>query len=273
MSTYVPKPDVEGINAQPSKHPLLDLAVLLGGLIIVVGAVVFLLGSFGEWLFTRMSLETEMKLFEKTSISTQFNDTKIIELESLINKLQPHIPFRLKVSILCEEKPNALALPGGLILLTSGLFKTVHSENGLAFVLGHEIGHFINRDHMRGIGRHLMLQLFGSLAGFSMSEQSSSSLILDLSSKSFSRSAEIKADDYGLFLLQKVYGHSFGAEEFFNTLRSDEGAFENLMAFSSTHPLSSDRFDRVEKRQGPQKQKVMPPTSGFEHWLKQANCH
>ena len=40
-----------------------------------------------------------------------------------------------------------------------GLLENVESENELAFVLGHELGHFRNRDHLRGLGRGIAFSL------------------------------------------------------------------------------------------------------------------
>ena len=38
-------------------------------------------------------------------------------------------------------------------MVSTGLLEQTASENELAFVVGHEIGHFRNRDHLRGLGR------------------------------------------------------------------------------------------------------------------------
>ena len=52
-----------------------------------------------------------------------------------------------------------MALPGGQIMVFSGLLKKVNLENELAMVLGHELGHYAHRDHLRGMGRGLGVTL------------------------------------------------------------------------------------------------------------------
>ena len=43
------------------------------------------------------------------------------------------------------------------MIVTAGLLEKVESENELAFIIGHELGHFRNRDHIRGLGRGLAI--------------------------------------------------------------------------------------------------------------------
>ena len=51
---------------------------------------------------------------------------------------------------------NAVALPGGNIVVFAGLLKEIKSENELAMILGHELGHFAHRDHLRGADGHTL---------------------------------------------------------------------------------------------------------------------
>lgn len=62
-----------------------------------------------------------------------------------------------------------MALPGGRILLTKGLLEYLQTEYGLVFVLGHEVGHIVHRDHIRGIGRQIILVMGASMLGFTES--------------------------------------------------------------------------------------------------------
>ena len=44
-------------------------------------------------------------------------------------------------------------------VIYQGLLAQAESENELMMVLGHELGHFANRDHLRGLGRALLVQI------------------------------------------------------------------------------------------------------------------
>ena len=111
--------------------------------------------------------ETEAKLFSDwlpdDLVAVSPNDERLYETQLLVDRLASHwaeAPFEFRVEIDSSAAPNAMALPGGLIVVTQGLLDQVESENELAFVLGHELGHFRNRDHLRALGRGIMISLF-----------------------------------------------------------------------------------------------------------------
>ena len=105
------------------------------------------------------------------------------------------------------EGPNALAFPGGLIVLTTGLLDGLGSENELALVLGHELGHYAGRDHLEGLGRGLALAftlgIFG--AGESGSAAGLAALAAQLAARGHDREQETLADAFGLALEQAEY--------------------------------------------------------------------
>ena len=87
-------------------------------------------------------------------------DPRTDRVQVLTERLAMHWadnPYAFRVSVLDQSEPNAFAIPGGQIVITRGLLESVSSESELAFVLGHEIGHFKQRDHLRGLGRGIAL--------------------------------------------------------------------------------------------------------------------
>jgi predicted Zn-dependent protease len=141
---------------------------------------------------------------------------------------------------------NALALPGDAIVLYAGLVERAQSENELMMVLGHELGHFAHRDHLRGLGRGLLVQIaiayffgdVGSLQSLAVSG------VAALSRSQFSQSQEREADEFGLTLLQKTYGQVAGATDFFARMSQQKGAD---LAFLSTHPAPGKRVKEIER--------------------------
>ena len=147
-----------------------------------------------------------------------------------------------------EGTPNALAFPGGLVVVTSGLLEQVESENELAFVLGHEIGHFRHRDHLRGIGRGVAFALvMGALGlGGSGGAAQLAALSGQLAARGFDRDQESDADRFGLALVQQEYGHVAGAWEFFQRLPDLDGSVEKeIVHYLATHPLSEERIEAL----------------------------
>jgi Zn-dependent protease with chaperone function len=247
MSDYVPKPDLEGINAPEKENHLKDVTVLVAGFLTIISILYFSLGFISDSLLSRISLETEIKWFGG-NFTKKATAAETAELNSLVERLNKFVDFPLNVSVMCSKEKNAFAFLGGKVFVTSGLIESLKSENALAFVVGHEIGHILNRDNLKGMGRAVLMQLGAGLMGFSDSQGISS--ISNMMTLRFGREAEEKADQYGLNLLRNLYGHTHGAEEFFAMMAKDESAVERTLSrFASTHPPSADRLEKVKASQ------------------------
>jgi predicted Zn-dependent protease len=144
-----------------------------------------------------------------------------------------------------QSEPNAFAVPGGRIVITRGLLESVSSESELAFVLGHEIGHFKQRDHLRGLGRGLALGIAISAldlggAGGALDLVSGAT---GIAGRHFDRSQESGADEIGLELVWREYGHVSGALKFFDRFPRPTGSLEKqFQSYLATHPVHSDRI-------------------------------
>ena len=138
-----------------------------------------------------------------------------------------------------------MALPGGLIIVTQGLLDQVESENELAFVLGHELGHYRNRDHMRALGRAVVLSIFFTVA--TGSDVSGLGLrISDLALRSFSRKQESSADEFGLAVVYAEYGHVNEAWRLFERWEDGDDSLLDVVSYLSTHPQPDDRIEDLE---------------------------
>jgi predicted Zn-dependent protease len=166
-------------------------------------------------------------------------------LEELLARLAAHWPdnpYDLRIAVLRDDRPNALAFPGGVILITDGLLERAQTENELAFVMGHEFGHFRNRDHLRGLGRGLVLSLaFSAVRGSGVELLA---VVETLTLRSFGREQEREADAFGLELVQAEYGHVGAATDFFTRLAAPQNALERAaVSYLSTHPVSASRIE------------------------------
>jgi len=120
-------------------------------------------------------------------------------LDGVVAELWPltRKPFRYRAYVVGYSEPNAMALPGGVILVTRALLQTLHSESELVAVLAHEMGH-IERGHcfdavrFELLARKLGVQPLGSLADLA------TQLLLR---HSYSKTMEHEADDYAFTLL------------------------------------------------------------------------
>lgn len=106
---------------------------------------------------------------------------------------------------------NAFALPGGQIFITVGLFGRLEDQAQLAGVLGHEIGHVINRHSAEHMAQEKLGQSVATAVGVAGSNRNNNSYIFAQLANQFvqlrySRKDELEADEYGLrYMTQSGY--------------------------------------------------------------------
>lgn len=169
-------------------------------------------------------------------------------LERIINNLDSSQKKDRNYQILYvpKETINALAIPGDTIVLYRGLIERAESENELMMVLGHELGHFANRDRIISLGKTILVRvaiasIIGDTGGL---DSVIGGAINNISSSHYSQSQEKQADEFGLILLNKTYGYVAGATDFFERIAADRS---RDIAFLSTHPAPKDRVKNLEK--------------------------
>lgn len=252
MDKYVPKPDLEGINAPPSS-PVRDLLFLGLGVLLIVGAVCVVLAFAGEWVVAKMTPAMENKIFARLADHISEEEITDLGLKKIFERLKNESGLDLKIAAVCDKNPNAFAVPGGVVIVTQGLIQEIKTEKGMAFVLAHEIGHFHQRHHLRGMGRNIGFTVGALLLGLGDSSAITRS-IPELMSKAYSRDQETEADNYALDLVTKVYGDTSGTTEFFEHIVTNQSRFEQLahMSMMMTHPMTEDRIANIKKRSSSQ---------------------
>lgn len=249
---FIPRQPREGINVS-DVHPLAEAGALIAGLSLIFVVIGLALLFVVDVVLLFVSPETEADLFSSWTpddlVSITADDTRVVETRELVNRLATHWPdspytFRLEVSD--DEDPNAMAFPGGLIIVTTALLDSVETENELAFVLGHELGHFRNRDHIRTLGRSVVLGIFFSTLNASEGSVSLGFTISDLTLRRFSRDQESNADSFGLQIVNAEYGHVDESWRFFSRMIEDDHATSGLFSYLSTHPATDDRIEELK---------------------------
>ena len=245
----------DGINVS-REHPLREALVLVLGVIVVAAAIAATLAVAVDVAAPRIPASLEVRLFSGWFDGEAASDAQASPREQVLATLLdrmaghwPENPYALRLAIWEEPEANAVALPGGVIAVTTGLLANVTSENELAFVLGHELGHFRNRDHLRGLGRGLGFTLVLAAVGLSGSGSAVqlATLAGQFAQRGFDREQESQADRFGLALVIAEYGHAAGATDLFGHLAEpDDALARELSSYLSTHPLHADRIDELQ---------------------------
>ena len=244
---YTPRQGETNFNVSPVSV-WRELLILLGGLAVIIAGLYLLMGFAVDLTAERISPEFEARLGR--IISPRFplvgdDDPRRLCLQELVDRIQEkcvHLPYHFKVMLAKDPRINAFALPAGVIVVLTGLLEKAESENELVFILGHEMGHFAHRDHLRRMGRSLVL-----LAAVTMvfgPDSSLSDLVagsLGLAELNFSRRQETAADEFGLRVLKCFYGNTCGADIFFSKIPAtgDPGRFGH---YFSSHPQNRRRI-------------------------------
>lgn len=244
---YVARQAEEGINVSKT-HPLVEAGTLVAGLAIIFAVIAVALIFLVEIALSFVSVDDEAALFNgwlpDDLVTVAHTDTRQNETQQLVDRLAmhwPETPYEFRVEIDDSEFANAMALPGGLIIVTSGLLDQVESENELAFVLGHELGHFRNRDHLRALGRGTVLGLFYTVVLGSGDASGVGIRVADVTVRGFGRGQESDADTFGLELVNAEYGHVNQSWRLFERWSIEDNVTIKLVTYLSTHPDSGKR--------------------------------
>lgn len=172
-------------------------------------------------------------------------------LNSLYQRIQQKggdIPYQFQVHLLADQETvNAFALPGGQVFITEALYGNLQNEAQLAGVLGHEIGHVIERHGAQRIAKSQLFQSIVGAAGVAGGTQSSAQIaqfVTQLTQMSYGRQDELESDRWGVDLMTYA---GFDPEEMLTVMDILESASGGggSPEFMSTHPKPANRREYI----------------------------
>jgi predicted Zn-dependent protease len=168
-------------------------------------------------------------------------------------KLPPQ-GFDWKLRVLRSSQVNAFCLPGGKIVVYTGILPIAQTEAGLAVVLGHEIGHALAHHGAERMAQQKLVQIGQIAAAGSMSDMDPStrqqmigllSAGAQLGILRYSRKHESEADHIGLDLMAAARYDPKEAPKFWVRMQSSAGP-QGTPEFLSTHPSHERRIGDLE---------------------------
>jgi len=144
---------------------------------------------------------------------------------------------------------NAFALPGGFIVVYTGLLRAVERPEQLAGVLAHEIAHVTRRHGMHRIAQSVgvvaMVQLlFGDVSGIAAIAVE---LLREGAINSYSRDQEREADLDGVQTLARAALDPRALADFFALLEKGDSGLPSAVAWLGTHPELGERIATVRR--------------------------
>lgn len=234
----------------------------------VSGRSQLILPNFDSRTEIKMGIQAYDDVVKKGPIS---KDSKVLELVSGVGRKiaavvedpvkgkriglpnPPHYPWEFTV-IDDLKTVNAFALPGGKVVVYTGILPLTKDEEGLATVLGHEIGHAIARHGVERMSTGTLAQLGASsleiLLGGGGNEQERGLIHQAFGIGTnvgvmlpFERSQESEADHIGLDLMAMAGYNPEGAIPFWERMAAESK--NHSPEFLSTHPADQRRIDQI----------------------------
>lgn len=224
---------------------------------------------------TQVPVEWEMSLGESVFAQYQLNEPMLDDeaatqqLTALAKPLLDELadsPFEFQLHIAESSELNAFALPGGIMVINSGLILAADSAEEVLGVVAHELAHVTQRHGIRNImgtaGIYLIVQtVLGDVSGLLAVLVDAAPLLIN---QSYSRGFETEADEHAVALLQRARIDPAGLVDFFDTMLTQEAermenidsentrrTLEQVNRFLSTHPATQDRIEHLQQRIDP----------------------
>ncbi len=221
------------------------MGIALAGYFLVVPEV-------AEWAAVRMPDEMDASLGEKAyseMVAPMPKDSlRTVAINEFFRSLKDVKQQNIKIDVIQDDKMvNAFALPGGHIVVYSGILSKMQGPDELAALLAHEYAHVEKRHTMRMLLRSTANFVFISIVFSDMNAVSTVLLenMHSLRSLSYNRGLEQEADQRGLEILQANRIDPDGMVRLFQRLK-DEHAGSEPPAILSTHPALEDRQAYVQ---------------------------
>jgi len=247
------------LDAVRRRHAHRHRRGLLAGLILVtavaVGAWLLLTRAAPEIVAATLPPAGERLLGEAALAQLLLGETEIEAgpaaeavrriVARLADAVEANPGYEFDVRVVVSDAVNAAALPGGKIVVFSGLLAEAGSPDEVAGVLAHEIQHVLHRDALRGmvgrLGGSAVIALL--LGGGDLARIAGQAGALD--QLAYGRDQERAADRDGVLLLARAGLPPAALPEFFERLRAKEGG--GLPEFLSTHPDTASRIAELRR--------------------------
>ena len=280
-------------RAKASRHVVLAVAVLVTPLFLY-GLWKVVIPELSDRVAMRVPVSWEEKLgtaildgLPKT-LAPAPNPAKDQVLQIIVDRLlstRPDQPYNIRVAISPHQMVNAVALPGGRIIVFQGLLNVAESPEELAGVLAHEIQHVLLRHSTRGIIRGLASRILLTL--MVGDTNSAMEMVMNTAGKldglRHSRNMEREADRQGMDMILTAGIDPSGMVRLFEKLQAREklltqgknvkksGQEEDASTWTeylSTHPAGHNRVSQLKKQVAMSDKKSYTPLLPDLDWNK-----
>ena len=164
--------------------------------------------------------------------------------------------YRWEFNLVDDKQVNAWCMPGGKVVVYSGMLPVSQNEDGLAVVLGHEIAHAIAEHGNERMSQGLLAQLGGIALSEALASRPAATRQLWMTAYGagaqygailpYSRLQESEADHLGLVFMAMAGYDPSQATAFWQRMAAQKGG-KSQPEFFSTHPADATRIENIRR--------------------------
>jgi predicted Zn-dependent protease len=159
--------------------------------------------------------------------------------------------YQWEFNLVKDKQVNAFCMPGGKVVVFTGILAVTENESGLATVMGHEIGHAIARHGNERMSQGLVTQLGGTALSVALSSRPQETQQLFMAAYGlgaqvgvllpYGRLQETEADHLGLIFMAMAGYDPHKAVDFWQRMDRQKDQ-DSPPEFLSTHPSHATRI-------------------------------
>ncbi len=210
--------------------------------------------QYGEFLRqSKLSEDKEaVSMVRRVGINIQKAVEDYFAKNNMMNQLQG---YQWEFNLVESEEINAWCMPGGKVVVYTGILPVTKDETGLAVVMGHEIAHAVAQHGAERMSHGLLQQLGGMALSVALQDEPETTRNIFLAAYGigstigviypFSRTHESEADRMGLIFMAMAGYNPEAAIDFWTRMSQSGGA--KPPEWLSTHPSDETRISDIRK--------------------------
>jgi len=215
-----------------------------------------------------LGFQAYSEFLSKNQISKNYSDTQLVKRVG--NRIQKAVEqycaqnnmsdvlrgYQWEFNLIEDDQLNAWAMPGGKMVVYTGLLKVTQSEAGLATVIGHEIAHVFAKHGAERMTQGLVVEMGGIALSKALSNKPAQTKNLFMQSYGvgtqvgvllrYSRVHENEADHLGLIFMAMAGYNPNEAVNFWQRMAIAKQGPQPIEILS-THPADSTRIENIQK--------------------------
>lgn len=165
--------------------------------------------------------------------------------------------YRWEFHLVESPEVNAWCMPGGKVVVYTGILPITQDEAGLAVVMGHEIAHAVAKHGNERMSQALAMQMGGVALSVALADKGVQTRNLAMAAFGagatvgillpYSRLHESEADEMGLIFMAMAGYDPHAALNFWQRMAAQKGAKKKPPEFLSTHPSDATRIEDIRR--------------------------